>query len=101
MMRYGEEDARYSKVEVVNALANYFKHQDEWLGSWDQLQGPARQTAEIIRSIGAEEYSTGNLRTGARWLGVADDIRLLSHVVGQWRSKIVGAYAEDVKRLGL
>jgi hypothetical protein len=63
-------DARWSKIEVLWALANYFKHHDEWPPrTWTNPRGLARFTVPVISAAGLQESSSGNLRTGAEALG--------------------------------
>ena len=69
-------EAKYTEIEVINAIANYWKHQEEWPTrfvtkdawaelEWDQesMQNGPKNTAQIVLSIGLSPSSTGNLRT--------------------------------------
>jgi hypothetical protein len=84
-------DAQWSKIELLWALANYFKHRDEWSSnSWINLQGPERRTVSVILSAGLEPGSNGNLRTGAKALGSVDyaDISVLQTVIREWADQV-------------
>jgi hypothetical protein len=60
----------YSKVEVIWALANYFKHRDEWRpDTWVNPTGQSKWTVPVIKAVGLISGSTGNLRKGAEALG--------------------------------
>lgn len=84
-------DAQSSKVELLWALANYFKHRDEWSpASWTNPQGPERHTVPVILSAGLESSSNGNLRSGAEALGSQDyaGISVLQMVVREWADQV-------------
>jgi hypothetical protein len=84
-------DAQRSKVELLWAFANYFKHRDEWTSdSWTNPQGLERHTVPAILSAGLEPRSNGNLRTGAEALGGLDnaDISVLQTVIREWADQI-------------
>ena len=76
-------EPRYTEIEVINAVAKHWKHQEEWPTRiepkdeylervWDQarMHGNEERTAEIVVSIGMSPSSTGNLRTASEALGV-------------------------------
>ena len=86
----------YSKLEVLWQLGNYFKHQDEWSWStWDKPKGLAHHTILALKAAGLSPGSTGNLRTGAETLGMAEYSQtLVLH-------EIVRAWAEEVWELCL
>jgi len=75
VLQLGEKYGRgpYTKVQVIDAFANYYKHRDDWSsGPWNELKGQQARTAESIRSAHAKEGSPLNLETGMRSLGVND-----------------------------
>src|SRR6267143_671924 len=39
-------------VELIDAFANYFKHHEEWTGSWSNLKGGSAATARAVMSVG-------------------------------------------------
>lgn len=82
-------------VLVLNALANYFKHADEWT-AWNSLNNLQKQTRDIIQSVGATEYCTGNLRRGVAALGVKDleDLRPIADTCRSWRAALHSAYRD-------
>lgn len=79
-------------MQVVNAVANYWKHHDEWMTAsvmlknngfgleWDTstMKSSEKQTVEIVESIGMEASSTGNIRTAAKAIGITDSFNDLS-----------------------
>lgn len=77
-------DGKISNVEVLWHLGNYFKHRDEWASTtWD---GANRFTLCVIRSVGLEPSSSGNLRQGARALGNREfaDTGVFQKIVRAW-----------------
>ena len=85
---------RLSVAESVWGLANYFKHREdkEWLNA-DWSKPPARiaKTIEVIRKLGLKKSSTGNLRTGAKALGVTDfsNLTILEHRLRVWGTRVL------------
>ena len=78
-------DSPHTVAQVINAIANYWKHEGDWpiceqvkgrrlLKVWDSpaMNERERQTVEIVRSIGMTAFSTGNLRKAANEFGVTD-----------------------------
>ena len=82
--------AQISKVQVINAVANYWKHSDEWTkgdlkkgrrigAAWDttQMRPVDKRTVALVSAIGLVSLaSTGNLRRAAKALGVSRDHKL-------------------------
>lgn len=82
-----------SEVTALNALANYFKHRDEWSEQvdWTKLTGQSLDTATIIMQLGLKPLSTGNLSTGAAALGNSNSrtVGVFDDAVGAWCGQIV------------
>ena len=92
----------YSRIQVIEALANYFKHHDEWPVTWSKLNKRHRPTSLIIESIGGKSGSTGNLRTGLEALGIDTDFLRILHVeVSAWQRAVIGTYEAELLRAGL
>ncbi len=92
----------YSRIQVIDALANYFKHQDEWTVPWSKLNKNQRPTSLIIESVGGKSGSTGNLRTGLDALGIDTDfLRILHGDVQAWQRAVIGTYKAELVRAGL
>lgn len=84
-------DAQYSKIEVLWALANYFKHREEWNRSiWDNPTGPAEFTVPVLLAARLQKSSTGNLRTGAEALGNPDysNMTVFEDIVRRWADEV-------------
>lgn len=98
----------YSPIEVIDAFANYYKHSDQWSVEgvdWDkpETHGFAARTIAVTRFAGAEQGSTGNLRTGAEYLGNRkyQDTSVFSAHLSKWRKGLVDAYEAELKSKGL
>lgn len=92
----------FTRIQVIDALANYFKHSDEWKLPWSNLAGQSLKTAEVIIAIGGEENCTGNLRRGLKILGIDKDLLdLLHREVASWGERIIALYELELKSHGL
>jgi hypothetical protein len=97
--------AQFRVVEAIQAVANYWKHSDEWptcsiksrkrlRGGWDvsaMRSKHHKRTAEIVVALGMEYGCTGNMRRAAQALGVTDFARL-SAIRGALTSWATGVY---------
>ena len=86
-------EPRYTEIEVINAVANYWKHQEEWptriepkdeyaelVWNQDQMHNNEKLTVEIVLSIGMSPSSTGNLRTAFEAFGMTSSYEDLSPI---------------------
>ena len=66
-------ESKYTGIEAINAVANYWKHHEEWprcseqngeclVSAWNRDN---RRTVEIVTSLGMSPSLTGNMRTAA------------------------------------
>jgi hypothetical protein len=77
-------DVRFSNVEVLWHLGNYFKHREEWDPvTWD---GANSFTLNTIRAAGLEPGCSGNLRQGAEALGNTEysDMDVFQQTIRTW-----------------
>lgn len=100
LLEMGEQagSSGYSKVQVLDAFANYFKHRDEWAdSSWVNLDDRSMRTVQIIRVAGATPHSTGNLRTGAAFLGNQELWRssVFEDAINSWADFVITAAEKD------
>jgi len=95
------EGTGFSTIEVIDALANYFKHHEEWGGDWDRLQGLQKRTVEIARSAGVADgpafWRAGNLHRCLGRLGVKahSDLLGLMSMIDDWKANIWTSYATE------
>ena len=88
-----------SKVEVLWALANYFKHRDEWRKmDWTELDKGQQPTVRVIVAAGLAAGSSGNLRRGARALGNTsfEETEVFARIVNEWGEKVRGAIGKEL-----
>lgn len=95
--------SRYTRIEVINAFANYFKHRDEWKRPWDEAIDDQRWTVSVISEVGAKEFESENLRTGLGALGIHPEMQmgLLSNFVHEWIDTMQRNYMAELKTHGL
>jgi len=99
----------YREIEVINAIANYWKHQEEWPTRtererkeeylervWDQRQMSKneKRTIEIVASIGMSPSSTGNLRTAYEAFGLTSSYEDLSPIRDKLRNWAYSLYTK-------
>lgn len=81
-----------SELLIIDACANYFKHQHEWPSDWDITDGtPFQQrTITIIRRLGlAPGDRADNLHTALQSLDISTDrIGLMGDKIQTWREHI-------------
>jgi len=104
-----------SVVEVINAVANYWKHQEDWptteepksgrlITIWNVqshlLRKNERRTIEVVTSIGMKPGSTGNLRTAAEALGVTDyaDLSPIRQELKVWADSLFEATRAELSQ---
>ncbi len=90
---------------AVNAAANFFKHESEWIRPWEDLDPdkPAGQTYQVVKTLGVDASSTGNLRSVAEGLGISDYEDLTPLVTGldKWRIALLGTVRAELRALSL
>lgn len=97
MRELGEPfDCKYSKLQVLWELGNYFKHRDEWNSVWDEMNldwkkiEKNKHTIPVIKAAGLSPMATGNLLTGAEALGNNEYSNMMAFV------KIISDWSEAV-----
>jgi len=92
----------FTRIQVINAFANYYKHGDEWKTPWSNLNALSQATAEIVEAAGGTENSSGNLRTGLKALGIVFDLLdCLHEEISKWAEALVAIYKSELKAIGL
>lgn len=70
----------YSCVALINSLANYFKHNEEW-SSW-----PNNPTTKILSYYDINELTEYPMNSGiSRIIGESEDLRGLCEILEMWR----------------
>ena len=86
------QESSVTKVDLLWALANYYKHREEWnTVNWSRLKGSAKLTVCVLRAAGLTEGCTGNLRRGAEALGNNDYVSLhvFENIVDGWAHHVL------------
>lgn len=99
----------FTEVEAINAVANYWKHVDEWSLDCVEVEGDEvawrwqgyEKTVRIVTALGMQPGSTGNLRTAAEALGIniVSDLGPLRTKVGRWASDVTRSAKQEVGRM--
>ncbi len=92
---------QFSEVQVINAFANYYKHNSEWSIDWTKPKN-SKKTAEIIRSVGASSGSTGNFRRATEVLQFKDysNVLRLLNILKDWRLALEKSYIAELQVIG-
>ena len=106
IMRYGNDlipETNITKIEAINALANYFKHHSEWKVDWSHPTKRSKETMKMLRELGATPCSTGNLRRGIEKIGIEeyDQIVSIIEILNKWRCKIYTEFKRVFTEKGL
>jgi hypothetical protein len=91
--------ATASRVDMIWALANYFKHRDEWHVDWSKLDRQAKRTAEVVKQVGLRTCCTGNLRRGAEALGNPNytELWVFADIIDKWGGVIYAAVKKELE----
>lgn len=86
----------YTQIEILWSLANYYKHHDEWPTNWPEAVGGTVYTITVISAAGLEQGSSGNLRTGAKSLGIDQftNLDVLIEIIQDW----TGGLDDEIRR---
>ena len=75
-----------TRIQLVNAIANYFKHHDEW-SDW-----PANKTTQVLGRVGITKTTEFRCVEATRLLcGESWEMVLLLQIVREWRTHIFSA----------
>jgi len=105
ILSFGDKpkNIKYTKVQLIDSFANYFKHRDEWNYNWDKATGKSTHTIKIIKSVGLKSGSSGNLRTAAKSLGNSEfkNIEIFYDIIYNWCKNLYDDYQSELKKLKL
>jgi hypothetical protein len=84
-----EDKTNLSKIVIINAVSNYFKHVYEWPEQWSIVptKGPQPKTIDIVVQLGMKPGEmTDNLLLAAERLGLCHSHpRALARSIQEWR----------------
>ncbi len=91
LYKYKETDYhKYTYVELINSLANLFKHNEEW-SSW-----PVNETTKTLRYHGINEDTEFPLYTGIKVIiGESNDFRGLCSALEDWRFALLNSRCQN------
>jgi len=73
-----------TRIEVINAVANYFKHHDEWSG-W-----PTNETTKTLGSVGiTQQTEEPCIEATELFCGKSWEFVVVHEVVKEWREHVV------------
>ena len=85
-----------SKISLIDSVANYFKHQDEWPLEWVSTNEDKYPTMRIVKEIGmTPQLLTDNMEIALFTLGVSDDISSITNIVQLWRNNLASELLKD------
>ncbi len=94
----------FSKIAMIDAFANYYKHRDEWTENWKDMDNREMKTVEIIQSAGADQKTLcSNCRRGYQTLtGETSLVRLdlLWKIVFDWSRTLREQCLKDLAQCG-
>ena len=93
-------NSNLSQIVVIEATANYFKHQYKWPNCWNTIESSGVQatTIRIAKSIGMVPGDlTVNMERSLKDLGISDDLELIVNIVSAWRENLANQFLRDSK----
>lgn len=87
-----------TEIQAIDALANYYKHQDEWTDSWKSLKQPHAQTANLLLELGLNE-DVPIFMKALQHFGIADfkGLHRLPTILEKWGFDIYNLYEAELK----
>jgi hypothetical protein len=85
--------SEFSEIQIIDSVANYFKHYHEWPSDWNisNTTGSQRRTIEIVKSIGMATNNdlTENMHCALHHLKIdLPDILPMAEKIMIWREKL-------------
>jgi hypothetical protein len=85
-----------SEISLIDSIANYFKHQDEWPSNWVSTANNGYPTMETVKNIGMKPQAlTDNIEIALNVLGVSDEISEITDIVQNWREMLASELLKD------
>ncbi len=77
----------FTTVEAIDAIANYYKHNEEWVtrwhNGWETRRKDAARTIEIVDALGMNPKQIENIQCACRNLNLHRD-KLFYEVIKYW-----------------
>jgi hypothetical protein len=93
-------ETHMSKIAIINAVANCFKHRYEW---WDDWSGPpaSMQTIDIVTRLALSPKNYHNMEHALWQLGMLPDrMSALADIVLQWREQLAASMRVELEKQG-
>jgi hypothetical protein len=91
MLAFGSPRVGYlSKVEIINVIANYFKHHEEW-ENWDE-EGHKKRTIKALNGCGITENTPYPCHEAAQLVWPSEvlcELNEMLSVLVEWRKKLL------------
>jgi hypothetical protein len=89
------ENSEVTKIELCDAIANYFKHHDEW-ESWSPTERN-RKTISILVATGIKETDEYPCDKAASllWSNSDEDLEPLLELLTKWREAVINHYVSQ------
>lgn len=96
-------ESSYSEIQVIDAAANYFKHNSEWSHDWSGLTGHQRRTADVLEAAGVDPGCSGVVRTLSEILGNSEysDTKSFGAIVIEWHAAVTATIRGELVERGL
>ncbi|MGA2229470.1 MAG: hypothetical protein ABSH22_00960 [Tepidisphaeraceae bacterium] len=86
--------------EAVHALANYFKHREQWPRDWSKAGSLESGTIDVIQKLGANSAASDNLAAGLENMGYQNyDLSRLGEDLHLWAKGVRKHYADLISVL--
>ena len=102
-----------SKAEAIDALANYYKHHDQWpeelreeneIGVWQwRADTGSERTILQVRKLGLRPHDSRNLRQAGARLGLPSegDLHILGQIIETWAARVSSHVEERLVAAGV
>ncbi|UTZ44199.1 hypothetical protein [Vibrio campbellii] len=89
-----------TKIEIIDVVANYYKHRHEWPDDWDETKakGVQKSTIQMAKKMGMTNSDmTANMKYALSLLGIHNkDLTELCRIVDEWREDLAKAFHLDL-----
>ena len=90
------EGLNLSGITLIDSVANFFKHQDEWPSNWDSCAKGKYPTMNTVKKIGmTPQPLMDNIVLSLHALGIYDDICSITNIVQKWREGLASELLKD------
>ncbi|MCJ7706832.1 MAG: hypothetical protein MUO38_04350 [Anaerolineales bacterium] len=85
-----------TRLELCDAMANYFKHHDEW-PAWNH-KGPHHKTVAVLQAVGIDQLEVTPCIRAVEMLfpsSESDELNKLYALITGWRDRVIQSVAPD------